>query len=92
MLVGLWLVVEISHDEWLGLTGDVVICVGRGRKNRRYFINSRESSSTRLLPAVAVQGGVSGMQKDGRDVFPDHALSVCSSEEPSARDSGYHSK
>lgn len=62
VLVGLWFVVEISHDEWLRLTGDVVICVGRVRKKRKYFINSRESSSTRLLPAVGVQGGVSGTQ------------------------------
>lgn len=41
VLIGLRFVMEISHDEWLRLTCNVVICMGRGRKNRNYFINTR---------------------------------------------------
>ena len=81
VLIGLWFVMEISHDEWLRLTCNVVICMGRGRKNRKYFINTRESSTTSLLPAVNVQGGVSGMQKVGRDAFLDCNCSVWSSKD-----------
>lgn len=76
---------EISHNERLRLACNVVICVGRGRKNTKYFINTRERSTTSLLPAVDVQGGVSGTQKVKRDTFPDCALSVCSSEDLSER-------
>lgn len=32
MLIGLWFVMEISHDEWLRLTCNVVICMGGGEK------------------------------------------------------------
>lgn len=81
VLIGLWFVMEISHDEWLRLACNVVICVRRGRKNRKYFINTREGSATSLLPAVDVQGGVLGAQKVGRDAFPDCTLSACSSED-----------
>lgn len=59
VLVGLWFVVEIGHDERLRLARDVMICTGRERKNRKYFINTRESSTMRLLPAVDARGGVS---------------------------------
>jgi len=90
VLVGLRLVMQISHDERLRLACNVVICVGRGRKIRKYFMNTRESSTTSLLPAVDAQGGVSGTQKVRRDAFPECTLSACSSEDPCARDSGYH--
>lgn len=81
VFIGLWLVMEISHDEGLGLACNVVICIARGRKNRRCFINTRESSTTSLLPAVDVQRGVLGMKKVEREAFP-VVLSVCSSENP----------
>lgn len=58
MLIGLWFMVEIGHDEWLRLTCNVAICMERERKNKKYFINTRESSTKRLLPAVDAQGGV----------------------------------
>lgn len=82
VLIGLWFMMEISHDEWLRLARNVVICVGRGRKKRKYFINTRERLTTNLMPAVDVQGGVSGSQKVKRDAFSDCTLSVCSSEDP----------
>lgn len=55
MLIGLWFMVEIGHDERLRLTCNVAICMERERKNKKYFINSQESSITCLLPAGDAQ-------------------------------------